>query len=76
MILKVNDLTKVFIKEKEFKAVDSVSFMIEQGEIVGLLDSNGAGKPQLLRCLLVYCFLTEVINTKKPFNYNSQYDVF
>ncbi|MCK4260579.1 MAG: ABC transporter ATP-binding protein [Halanaerobiales bacterium] len=51
MILQVNDLTKVFKKEKEFKAVDGLSFKVEQGEIVGLLGSNGAGKTSTIKML-------------------------
>jgi ABC-2 type transport system ATP-binding protein len=35
-------------------AVDSVSFTIEPGEIVGLLGPNGAGKSTLLRMLSTY----------------------
>ncbi|NVM29082.1 MAG: ABC transporter ATP-binding protein, partial [Candidatus Helarchaeota archaeon] len=57
-IIKVENLTKVFKKHvssnfikrllfpkyKKFKAVDSISFEIEKGEIFGLLGPNGAGK--------------------------------
>lgn len=34
-----------------FKAVDNVSFTIDQGEIVGLLGHNGAGKTTIMRML-------------------------
>lgn len=33
------------------KAVDGISFTIEQGEVVGFLGANGAGKTTTLKCL-------------------------
>src|SRR6476659_1299922 len=41
---------------REVNAVDSVSFMIEPGEIVGFLGPNGAGKTTTLKMLsgLIY----------------------
>lgn len=36
---------------KTIKAVDSISFKVEQGEIVGLLGENGAGKTTTLRMI-------------------------
>ena len=41
--IKVDSLSKNFEK---FKAVDNISFEIEQGEIFGFLGPNGAGKVQ------------------------------
>ena len=38
-------------KYKEVKAVDQVSFAVEQGEIVGFLGPNGAGKTTTLKML-------------------------
>ena len=40
-ILEIKDLSKNF---KGLKAVDSVSFAVEEGGITGLIGSNGAGK--------------------------------
>jgi len=42
------DLTKQF---GDFKAVDSISFDVDQGEIFGFLGANGAGKTTAMRIL-------------------------
>src|ERR1700741_3883719 len=49
MLLAVEHLTKVFGK---FKAVDNVSFAVDEGEIVGLVGPNGAGKTTTIHMLL------------------------
>ena len=48
-VVEVYGLTKVF---KSLKAVDSVSFNIYPGEILGLLGPNGAGKTTIIHMLL------------------------
>lgn len=48
-ILKVTNLTKQY---KDKLAVDSISFEIRAGEIVGLLGPNGAGKTTIIQMLL------------------------
>ncbi len=48
-VLEVKGLVKVF---KSLRAVDDVSFSIQQGEILGLLGPNGAGKTTIIHMLL------------------------
>jgi sodium transport system ATP-binding protein len=47
-MIDVNNLSKAF---KKVKAVDNISFKVNDGEIVGLLGENGAGKTTTLRLL-------------------------
>ncbi len=47
-VLDVNSVTKVF---GNYKAVDKVSFSIEEGKIFGLLGPNGAGKTTIIRMI-------------------------
>ena len=48
-LIEVSDLTKRF---GEFFAVDTISFRVNEGEIVGLLGPNGAGKTTTIFMLL------------------------
>lgn len=48
-ILEVKNLTKKF---GEFVAVDSISFSLKEGEILGVLGPNGAGKTTTIQMLL------------------------
>ena len=48
-ILQINQLSKSF---KDFKAVDKLSFNVNQGDIFGFLGQNGAGKSTTIRMLL------------------------
>ncbi len=52
MSIEVKDITKLYGKQK---AVDSVSFSVKTGEVVGLLGPNGAGKSTLMKILT--CFI-------------------
>ncbi len=48
-ILQLNEVTKKF---GDFKAVDSVSFSVGGGTILGFLGPNGAGKTTIIRMIL------------------------
>jgi len=50
-----NNLTKKF---GDFKAVDQITFDVEQGEIFGFLGANGAGKTTAMRMLCGLSFPT------------------
>ena len=54
-MIEVQDLTKYY---GDLKALDSVSFQVEQGEIVGFLGPNGAGKTTLMKILTCYMSAT------------------
>jgi len=54
-IVEVNGLTKQYGK---VKAVDNVSFKIEEGKIYGLLGRNGAGKTTIMHMLTAQNFKT------------------
>ena len=47
--IETSDLTKVF--NKRTRAVDSISFLVQEGEIFGLLGPNGAGKTTTIRMI-------------------------
>lgn len=53
MIVQVEGLIKEFTTPKKeiVKAVDDISFNVEQGEIFGLIGDNGAGKTTTLRVM-------------------------
>lgn len=47
--IEVKELTKIF--DKEVKAVNGISFNVQEGEILGFLGPNGAGKTTTLNML-------------------------
>ncbi|MEL6304706.1 MAG: gliding motility-associated ABC transporter ATP-binding subunit GldA [Bacteroidota bacterium] len=51
MSISVNNISKSFGTQK---ALDTVSFEIKKGEIVGFLGPNGAGKSTMMRILTTY----------------------
>lgn len=49
VLLEVKNISKAF---GDFKAVDGVSFTVEQGHIYGMLGPNGAGKTTTIRMVM------------------------
>ena len=47
-MIEVHNLTKVF---STYRAVDSISFEAQRGQVVGFLGPNGAGKTTTMRML-------------------------
>ena len=66
-ILEAGSLKKYYATQK---AVDDISFTIEQGSIFGLLGPNGAGKTTLIRMLTGIFFPDEgtILFNGRPFN--------
>lgn len=63
------DLTKQF---GDFKAVNSISFDVDQGEIFGFLGANGAGKTTAMRILCGLSYPTSGTATVAGFNVYKQ----
>lgn len=49
MGLNINNLSKQF---GDFTAVDNLNFMVQEGDMYGLLGGNGAGKTTTFRMIL------------------------
>jgi ABC-2 type transport system ATP-binding protein len=66
-ILEARNLKKYYATQK---AVDDISFSIEEGKIFGLLGPNGAGKTTLLRMItgIFYPDEGEIIFNGKRFD--------
>jgi ABC-2 type transport system ATP-binding protein len=56
MSIKIQNLTKIYGQQK---AVDNISFEVNQGEIVGFLGPNGAGKSTTMKIATCYIPATE-----------------
>lgn len=55
-------------KYEEVKAVDGISFSLNEGELVGFIGPNGAGKTTTLKCLSGLLYPTEGTVTVLGFN--------
>ncbi|HEX4958689.1 MAG TPA: ABC transporter ATP-binding protein [Lacibacter sp.] len=66
-ILEIKHLKKYFASQK---AVDDISFTLEQGSIFGLLGPNGAGKTTLIRMItgIFYPDAGDILLNGKKFN--------
>lgn len=54
-MIKFQEVSKIFkkgIKGQEFKALDHVSFEINEGEVIGFLGANGAGKTTSIKIMM------------------------
>ena len=51
-MLEISHVTK---KYRDKEALSDVSLTIPQGQIVGLLGENGAGKTTMMKCIWAIC---------------------
>ncbi|MFN4150007.1 MAG: ABC transporter ATP-binding protein, partial [Candidatus Sericytochromatia bacterium] len=51
VILKANNISKYFYEPVKFKALDEISFEVDQGEFVSMIGKSGSGKSTLLYIL-------------------------
>ena len=81
-MLTVRELTKIykkfsslFQKEEEFKALNNVSFELEENKVLSIIGESGSGKTTLAKiicALLPYENGVVEINKKNILNYTSQ----
>ena len=55
-IIEAEGLTKIY--KKSVKAVDDISFSVEEGELFGFLGPNGAGKTTTIKMLTTLAAIT------------------
>jgi len=67
MSVEVNGLTKIY---GEQKAIDSISFSVKSGEVLGFLGPNGAGKSTTMKILS--CFIPSTSGTATVNGYDIQ----
>ena len=69
MSIEVNNISKSYGAQK---ALDTISFSIKKGEIVGFLGPNGAGKSTLMKILTTYIAADEGTAAVNGFDVNLQ----
>lgn len=70
MSISINNLSKSY---KSLKAVDDVSFEVNDGELFGLIGPDGAGKTTLFRILTTLLFANEGTATVSDFDVVQDY---
>jgi ABC-2 type transport system ATP-binding protein len=55
-VLEVNNLTKLY---KNGRGIKSISFSINEGDVVGLLGPNGSGKTTIMKTIMSLCRANE-----------------
>lgn len=65
MAIHVENISKLYGTQK---ALDSVSFTINEGEIIGLLGPNGAGKSTLMK--IITCFIPPTSGNVNVYDHN------
>ena len=69
MSIEVNNISKSYGTQK---ALDTISFTVKKGEIVGFLGPNGAGKSTLMKILTTYIAADEGTANVNGFDVNEQ----
>ncbi len=68
MSIEVTNITKLY---KDQKALNDVSFKVNNAEIVGFLGPNGAGKPTMMKILTTYIEASQGSANVNGFNINT-----
>jgi ABC-2 type transport system ATP-binding protein len=69
MSIEVNSISKSYGNQK---ALDTISFSVKKGEIVGFLGPNGAGKSTLMKILTTYISADDGSAVVNGFDVNSE----